>query len=135
MGLLQSTAPVPIASSSSTNIYQQHPLNAMNPFADFGGLMEPFNTTTASTASSICHSSQFSSPNFGYGHSSVTSTILDSSIPPFLEFSAEEVPTMPPKYVYGLDEFNKPYNRPFISDKPRKFKAMQFFGIVVPKNF
>lgn len=52
---------------------------------------------------------------FEYGQS-FTST--DCSIPPFLEFTAAEMPALPPKYVYGIEQFNQPYERPFISDKP-----------------
>jgi hypothetical protein len=93
----------------------------MNPFAEFGGIMEPFKTPTT-TARGVhlqqTHQQQLLQTNFDFAAQSYTST--DSSIPPFLEFSAE-LPSIPPKYVYGLNEFNKAYDRPSISDKPSMF--------------
>jgi hypothetical protein len=69
---------------------------------------------------------------FEYGQS-FTST--DCSIPPFLEFTAAEMPALPPKYVYGIEQFNQPYERPFISDKPcewfkgKLIKFMAFYWL------
>lgn len=99
---------VPMAKAPA-QMYQQQPLNMANPFADFGR-MEPFTKVANVQQTPIVQKTEYGPPY--------------NSIQPFLEYTVN-IPSVPPKYINGLDELNKPYERPFISDKPSK--DFQFF--------
>lgn len=107
--LVPVTAPMP--KNLPIPMYQQQPLSMVNPFADFR-TMEPFERITSymPPSSTMQKQQQQQQQQIGYGHPF-------DSIQPFLDLT-ENLPSIPAKYIHGLDELNKPYNRPLISDKP-----------------
>ncbi|KAL7070564.1 hypothetical protein ACQ4LE_010263 [Meloidogyne hapla] len=130
-------APPSSVSTPSQNQHQhsllqqnyQQPLSVVNPFAEFGVVIEPLNSSVANSAcGSPRRIPQPSSPqqeiNFiqrqqQYPLNYQQNAAYSPTFPQFLDLasSLESKPVVP-KYIYGLDRLNNSKNRPPISDKP-----------------